>query len=332
MAILIVDDSETSRMILTTILKNVGFEDVIQASSAEEALALLGIEEFQSHPAAGRVPDNFYTTIDAILMDIIMPTMNGIEATKRIKSTAHLQDTPIIIITVKDEEESLARAFDVGATDYITKPVTKLALQARVNSVMRLKKEMDRRKSREIELERLTKELKNLSYMDGLTGLFNRRYFDKMLDQEIRRAKRGDTPLSILMADVDFFKKYNDSYGHVAGDHCLQNIAETIKSSLKRPGDCGFRYGGEEFAIILPDTDTKGAIRIAREIQTRVHTACEKAVADGSPITISFGITTASQSDYLDPEELVGKADTALYAAKKSGRDAIRTSSGDATP
>jgi diguanylate cyclase (GGDEF)-like protein len=280
-------------------------------------------------------PETVTTDIDLILMDIVMPDINGIEACRLIKAVEYLQDIPIIMVTASNEIGQLQMAFAVGATDYITKPFNKLELLARVQSALRLKYEIDRRKEREKELLEATRQLaeanwmlQRLSSLDGLTGVANRRRFDEVLEQEWRRALRNKTPLSLIFIDIDFFKVYNDTYGHLMGDECLKQIAKTLSGILNRPGDLVARYGGEEFVVLLPETDTSGAITIAETLRTKVeemkipHLKSECS----NYVTISLGVATAIPSHDSSASWLIDKADKALYQAKQEGRNQLRCS------
>ncbi|NMC50264.1 MAG: diguanylate cyclase [Desulfovibrio sp.] len=315
MKILVVDDSRSQVMLLSEILRAAGHEDIMTAHDAAEAFALL-----EERTVQGGDPG-----VDLILMDIVMPRMDGIEATKRLKADERFRDIPVIMVTVRDEAASLERALEAGAIDYISKPVNRLELCARVRSVLRLKEETDRRKARERELEALTEKLEQLSNQDGLTSVGNRRRFDEVYEKEWMRSRRDGLPLSLLMIDIDCFKAYNDTYGHLKGDSCLKVVAEAISKSLKRPGDFVARYGGEEFVVVLPATDVKGALAIAGEVRGNVRDLhMEHATSTAADVvTVSIGIASMVPRADIDPRELLSASDGALYLAKTNGRNRV---------
>ena len=218
MSILLVDDSEDSRNLTKTFLKGAGYGEMVCCASAGEALDFLGL--------SGAILPN--KDVELILMDIMMPVMDGIELTKIIKKNEAFSDLPVIILTARDTVEDLQLAFAAGAMDYIKKPFNKYELIVRIRSALRLKHETDMRKAREKELtealhqlEAANSMLETLSSLDGLTNIANRRFLDGFLDKEWRRGIRSGTPLAVIMADVDHFKLYNDTYGHQMGDEAL---------------------------------------------------------------------------------------------------------------
>jgi len=322
MGILIVDDSRLSRHIIKSILKTAGYTDIIVAESAHEAFKIL---DHKGQEGAD-------SKIDLILMDIEMPGIDGIEACQRIKTNKRYEDIPIIVVTAFDKTDKLDAAFSSGAMDYIAKPVNEVELVARVRSALRLKQEIDGRKAREQELieikrqlEEANKLLMRIALLDGLTGVANRRHFEEVLNNEWKRALRRNMPLSLLMIDIDFFKLYNDTCGHLAGDECLKKVAKKIKANLKRAGDLAARYGGEEFAVILPDTDARGAAVVAERIRQGIVNLkiIHPASHVSKYVTVSLGGAAVIPSPNSSPQQLISVADKALYQAKQGGRNRV---------
>ncbi|MEI6413415.1 MAG: diguanylate cyclase [Pseudomonadota bacterium] len=320
MKILVVDDSVTYRTALVRILRSFGHPRVESLNSGSALLELL-----QASKRNVEVPD-----VDLILMDIMMPDPDGIETTRQLKKAPHLIDIPVIMITAQNEEASLEQAFEAGAIDYINKPVNQVVLRARVKAVLRLKEEMDRRKQREQKLKETTerlqeanRQLRQLSDQDGLTGIANRRMFDQAFLREWRRALRAEQPIALLMIDVDFFKFYNDTYGHTQGDSCLRCVANIIANSLSRPADLAARYGGEEFVALLPETDIEGAQQVANKIHLALAAKAipHEASKVTDRVTLSIGIACTYPEQEKNETKLIETADRALYAAKHSGRN-----------
>lgn len=318
MAILIVDDSELIRQQLKGFLESDGYGMVRGLGSAEALLSFMDLKQ----PEAMRP--------ELVLLDWVLPDMSGIDTLKLLKSKLEWRDVPFIMVTSKNDGTDLELALDAGASDFIAKPVDKVTLLARVHAALRLKSEMDRRKEREKELMEVTRRLEEvvrslqlISTMDALTGIANRRLFDESISKEWRRCLRDETPLSLVMVDLDHFKAYNDHYGHVAGDDALKLVAEAISASVKRPGDLVARYGGEEFCAVLPGTHAAGASFVAELMRNNVIKLdlehADSPVAEH--ITISCGVATMVPKRELRTSFLVAAADEALYEAKRKGRN-----------
>lgn len=289
--ILVVDDSPENLQIISAVLKE--HYKVKVAINGERALAL----------ATSAEPP------DLILLDVMMPGMDGYEVCSRLKSNPATARIPVLFVSSRDEEEDEARGLSMGAIDYIVKPIRPSIVQARVRNHIELKRSRDL-------LERLTTQ-------DHLTGINNRRRFDDFLAAEWHRAARGRVPISLISIDIDHFKPYNDHYGHPQGDQCLIQVAKTLASSVTRPTDLVARCGGEEFACVLPSTDSAGAINLAEQMRAGVLAqALEHAhSATHNHVTISLGVATLVPQADESPQALVDLADAALYEAKSAGRN-----------
>ncbi|MEO0293075.1 MAG: diguanylate cyclase [candidate division WOR-3 bacterium] len=322
MNILIVDDSRDELLLLKRILSGEEQVSIYLAETAEEAFDILGIKEKKKRKK-----------IDLILMDIRMPKVDGLEACRIIKADEELGEIPIIMVTGQKDDAHLQASFEVGANDYITKPINKIELISRVRLALKLKEEIEKRKKREQELLEITKKLdeankklKQMSYLDGLTSIPNRRYFEEFFRREWRHAIRAKTPISLIMFDIDYFKAYNDTYGHLNGDECLKKLAFHMSSLLKRPRDFLCRYGGEEFIAVLPETDERGAFEVASRFlrETEKLKIAHKASKINKNVTISIGIATTIPTRKGKPNRFVEEVDKALYQAKRSGRNCIK--------
>jgi two-component system, cell cycle response regulator len=296
--ILVVDDNRDNVEIIATRLRFRGYE-IDEAS--EGALAL---ELVRKNPP------------DLILLDVMLPDIDGYEISRRIKGDTSLPFIPIILVTARDTTQDKVAGLDAGADDYLTKPINFPELEARVRSMLRIKKLQD-----EIELKSL--ELERLSISDGLTGLFNHRHIHALLNEEFERVDRTNERLTVAMFDLDHFKAVNDTYGHQAGDRVLEQMADILRETAREIDRIG-RYGGEEFMVLLPDTAIEDADvfveRVRREVARRPFNI-------GSPdplhMTISAGVASYPHPDCNDPETLVRFADEALYAAKTAGRNRV---------
>ncbi|RZL37769.1 MAG: diguanylate cyclase [Rubrivivax sp.] len=241
---------------------------------------------------------------DLVLLDVQMPGMDGHELCAELKSDPLLRAIAVIFVTSHNHPDEETRALDAGAADFITKPFNPTVVRARVRTQLTLKAQADL--------------LRELAFIDGLTGVHNRRHFDERLLAESRRSQRSRAPLAVVLADVDHFKRYNDALGHLAGDDCLRRVAAALRGCLRRPTDLLARYGGEEFVCLLPDTDLAGAIAVAQCMEDTVRQlALPHPGVDGC-VTISLGVTAGNQG-----QGLVEAADRAMYLAKAAGRGRV---------
>ncbi len=291
--ILLVDDEPHNLELLVEALEQQ--YDVQVAINGERALKL-ALEE--PHP-------------DLILLDVVMPGMDGYEVCRRLKANPITLRIPIIFITAKNTPEEEQNGLDLGATDYIIKPFHIPVVQARVRNHLKLKT--------------LTDLLDAEASHDGLTTIANRRRFAKALESEWKQAQRYGTPLSLIMVDIDFFKRYNDHYGHGSGDECLKKVAIALAKSAERPTDLVARYGGEEFVALLPETDLVGAYSVAKRFRNYVEgLRIPHAHSDvGNIVTVSMGVACVTPSVEMTETELLKLADCKLYQAKENGRNQI---------
>ena len=245
-----------------------------------------------------------------ILLDLRMENIDGFQVIRELKQNLETADIPVIVITGSHDSRDETQCLRLGAVDYITKPFNPDIVRARVHT--------------HVELKRQKELLKVLSYQDGLTGIPNRRHFDDILIREHRRCRRTGAALSVLMIDIDFFKKYNDIYGHLTGDDCLKLVARSMQARLKRPSDLLARFGGEEFVCILPETDLEGAEKVAEHLRRAVaeEQIPHESGVDGV-VTISIGAVSGHPSEGADPRKFILQADQCLYQAKISGRDRL---------
>ncbi|MBM9512854.1 diguanylate cyclase domain-containing protein [Desulfogranum marinum] len=295
--ILIVDDEKMNLKVLADLLK----EDysLVLARSGSQAL---------KHALSDSPPD-------LILLDVVMPEMGGYEVIKNLKNNDRTKKIPVIFVTslnsIEDEEQGLR----LGAVDYIAKPFSPPIVKMRVRNHLRIVHQYNL--------------LDQLAYLDGLTEIPNRRRFGIVFDNEWSRAIRNKTPLSLAMLDVDYFKQYNDNYGHAMGDIALQDIAKSLQTSLLRPADFIARYGGEEFVMILPETDLDSAKVVAERCLYQVTAL--KIPHEYSPVadylSISIGVVTINKHDDLFRNDLLSIADKYLYTAKQNGRNRVYASS-----
>jgi len=298
MKILLVEDSATLRHAMRGFIVEAGHTPIM-ARSGEEALQLL---------------EN--TPVDMIIMDVEMPGLDGFETTRLIREWLGDYWIPIIFVTGLNEDASYRMGIEAGGDDYLIKPVSFTIIHAKIRAMARIVEMRD-------QLNKLNSELEALSQLDSLTNIYNRRTFNERAMQLWAQAKRNQQPISALMIDLDHFKLYNDHYGHPAGDSCLKKVTLAIKSCLQRSCDLFGRYGGEEFIVLLPDTDSEGAYRVAQTINAAI--AAQGIRHDTSPthnlVSASIGGASCTKTNGHNLEELIKHADNALYKSKRSGRN-----------
>ena len=303
--LLIVDDDSTIRTFLALALKADG-HNILEAESGEAC-------EFLVHRQK----------LDMILLDAQMPGMDGFTCCAHLKTTFGNRCPPIIMITGLTDRESVDHAFAVGARDYVTKPVHITVLKHRILQVLREQELIHHLASVNQQLAISNQDLQQLSRIDDLTRVANRRYFDEILLSEWHRLANLKQFVSLLICDIDHFKQYNDHYGHVKGDECLEAVAKLIARSATRSPDLTARYGGEEFVLILPDTDSAGAFQVAKRIHMNLKQANipHQGLEPANVVTMSIGVSSVIPCSDMVPESLVKSADKALYQAKARGRN-----------
>ncbi|MTJ12671.1 diguanylate cyclase [Anabaena sp. UHCC 0187] len=301
--ILVVDDVLLNLQVMAQALESAGYE-ITLASSGNQALERMQL-----------------VRPDLILLDLMMPDMNGFEVCDKIKSDLSLADIPIIFITASNEQEHILQAFDKGAVDYVVKPFNTYELLARVRTHLELRYTQNQLKKMLEEQKELVKSLEKLANTDSLTGVWNRRYLLNIAEQETQRSRRYNRPLSVLMIDIDHFKNVNDTYGHAIGDEVLIIMTETVMKYLRNIDVLG-RFGGEEFVALLPETDSQAAVITAERIRVNIEEI--KIPIDDKlvSITVSIGVGSYQKGD-TDIDVLIQRADKALYQAKNQGRNRV---------
>jgi diguanylate cyclase (GGDEF)-like protein len=312
MKIEIVDDTLTNLLIVRKHVELLG-HTVVTAGNGAEA-----IEVFKRERP------------DLVLLDVIMPEMDGFEAAQCIRK---LEDndswTPIIFLTGMNGDADLKRGIEAGGDDYLIKPVSPVVLAAKVKAMQRLHDMRRALVETAQQLDNANRQLQRLSMLDGLTGIANRRRFDEAMHIEWRRNARAASAMSVIMIDVDCFKKYNDHYGHLMGDDCLRKVAGAMQHALKRPADLLARYGGEEFVAILPATPLSGGLVAAQQMHDAVVSL---AIPHGASIaaefvTVSIGVACSVPDHLSEPGLLIARADEMLYKAKQAGRNQVQGAS-----
>ncbi|MEO5363935.1 MAG: diguanylate cyclase [Magnetococcus sp. DMHC-8] len=324
--LLIVDDERFNLHVLKDLLEP--HYDLLLAKNGQQALQ--------------RVASS--TPPDLVLLDIMMPDMDGYQVLQHLQANPATREIPVIFVTAMGEVADEARGLALGAVDYITKPVSPPIVRARIKTHLQLRHSVthlqrlhhealllnEQLAAKTDQLLQLNAILQNMAMMDGLTGIPNRRHFDDYLQREWGRSLRGHSPLSLILMDIDFFKPFNDHYGHAAGDECLRQVAHALAHTMTRPIDLVARYGGEEFVCVLPGTDLEGLTVVGNRLRENV---CALALTHhhsrvAKQVTISLGGVTMIPSREISPTALVQAADQRLYQAKEQGRNRLVCATG----
>ena len=302
----VAEDQKAVRAVLVGQLRHPGVPHVLEAGDGANALELF----IQHRP-------------DLVLLDIKLPGKDGYWVAQQMRSAEPGGWTPIIFLSGLDSDLNVWRGIEAGGDDYLVKPVKPIVLVAKLRAMRRLLDMRRRLVSMAQELHVANQRLNAMVELDSLTGLINRRGFDRLLHREILAARRDRTPLTLMLCDLDHFKRYNDALGHVKGDNCLREIGRLLREVCVRPRDVATRYGGEEFALILPNTPRSGAMTFARALckMLEVGAIAHPDSPLGSLLTLSGGITTCVPDANTSAESLIMRADEALYAAKAHGRN-----------
>jgi diguanylate cyclase (GGDEF)-like protein len=309
--ILVVDDTQNNVTILERLLTSEGYQ-VISAYRGNTALNLAE----KHHP-------------DLILLDIGMPIMDGHEVCSRLKASEKTNDIPVIFISAFSDTEEIVKALSVGGVDYVTKPfqieevLARIAIHIQIRYLQKLLEEKNTILEAEIQRrKKVENQLKILAATDPLTKIYNRRQFFELAMNEYSRSRRSGKPLSIIMIDIDHFKKVNDTYGHLVGDQVLIYFAQLLKKCI-RAYDLLGRYGGEEFVVMLPETNNQLAVMIAERLRTFTEKTVLPVKSHKISITASFGVSSNNKDSELPLEAILHRADQALYKSKQDGRNKV---------
>ena len=305
MKILMIDDSSSERIYIKALLGKLGHQ-VVLAADGQAGIALFA----DSDP-------------DLILLDVMMAGLDGYETARVIRASSD-QWVPIIFLSGRHESDAIEAGIDAGGDDYLTKPVDPKVLEAKIRSMTRIAQMRRQLVDRGAELKAANAALMRLVDVDGLTGIANRRRLDAKIAEEIARCARNHLPLALILIDIDHFKRFNDSHGHLVGDECLKQVAQALERELQRPADLAARYGGEEFCVVLPETNPAGALMLAERLRACVA-AIEVSVGAGpkAGVTISVGVNCDVPPTHGDARVLLARADAALYEAKAGGRNRV---------
>lgn len=306
MKVLLAEDSRSNQMLIQAYIEAEGHE-VITANNGQEAIDAF----IASDP-------------DLVLLDVTMPVKDGIATAREIRLMTQQENDwiPIVFLSGMSDSKDIEKGIDAGGDDYLVKPIDAIVLNAKLRAMQRIAEMRN-------ELHKANLELRLMAAKDGLTGIANRRHFDEIFIKETKRSARLNAPISLILCDIDYFKLYNDNYGHQGGDDCLKAVAHKLSETVKRPGDLIARYGGEEFGIILPETDLAGAVKVANDLSAAINQLdLQHAYSQVSNhVTLSLGVACMEQIDASRIEQtirtLINHADKGLYEAKGRGRNQV---------
>jgi diguanylate cyclase (GGDEF)-like protein len=298
-AVLIIDDDDNIRRAVKSHLKAAGIFDLYyEASDGIDGFKLL-----------------LNKPVDLVLCDVVMHGIDGFKFLSMKKARPEFDDIPVIMLTGEEDVKLKIKALEQGASDYITKPFNPGELSARVKVHHKIKQLQE-------ELSDTNKRLEELSNTDDLTKIYNRRYFMELFELEFQRAQRYEAQISYIMIDIDDFKSFNDTYGHLLGDRILYEVAQILRESL-RVHDIIGRYGGEEFALLMPETDIKGALVVAERYRRRVEEYVHLEKDIELKLTISIGIAAFPHKEIKTVDDLIRLADNAMYKSKRNGKNRV---------
>lgn len=307
-SVLVVEDSRVTLNVLTNYLRGMGINEPLLAETGQQAIDL-----FSRHRP------------DVVILDARLPDFDGFEVARKLRKLEREQEwAAIIFLTAMNGDTDLARGIAAGGDDYLVKPVSETVFQAKVRAMQRLIEMQRSLVEVTRKLDAANAELQRLSTTDALTGIANRRALDDFLSRAWRRCLRVKKPLSLVMLDIDYFKLFNDKYGHQAGDDCLQRVATQIARAAPRASDLAARYGGEEFMLVLGETDQDGALWMAERVRQMVaDLKVPHYATDSKFVSVSCGVVTVIPDEKRTVEALIQSADAALYQAKRGGRDRV---------
>lgn len=303
MHVLVVDDNPQNLRILGNVLKENTDYSLAFAMNGSEALDYI----------SRSVPD-------MILLDVMMPELDGFQVCENLKKREETADIPVIFITAKSEPEDVVRGFEAGGVDYVTKPFNEAELLMRINTHMELKRSRDMLEEKNKELTDAYQKIEHLALTDTLTGIPNRRNITNLMAKEVSRSQRNGSNFSLVMCDIDFFKKVNDTFGHDTGDYVLKQVSSIIQQHLRQQ-DVVARWGGEEFLLMLPETSLDDAVRVAEKLRETIESFSMEFGGHSFNVTMTFGVSIYENS--LGLEKSIKKADDALYEGKQTGRNKV---------